>query len=157
MNSLLAVQWTGLSCYVHGKSTDKICHLLKIFAKNYMRSLWPKNWRTNISAQVTCSFPLQHWLSYIFNYYYIPFFGFWQHLLQRECPFFFYWLFLITKAELLQEGIFFLICFFARDVLVLKKMEFEKLSPPLLYISTYISFKSRILGGLNFFDFQLYY
>ena len=58
MNSLLAVQWTGLSCYVHGKSTDKICHLLKIFAKNYMRSLWPKNWRTKISSSSNLQFPI---------------------------------------------------------------------------------------------------
>ena len=31
-----------------------------------------------------------------------------------------------TKAELLQEGIFFLVHLFARDVLVMKKLEIEK-------------------------------
>jgi hypothetical protein len=34
-----------------------------------------------------------------------------------------------TKAELLQEGIFFLIHLFARDVLVMKKMEIVKTKP----------------------------
>ena len=39
------------------------------------------------------------------------------------------------KAELLQEGIFFLLQLFARDVLVMKKLEIKKknLSPLLLY------------------------
>ena len=32
----------------------------------------------------------------------------------------------ITKAELLQEGIFFLLQLFARDVLVMKKLEIEE-------------------------------
>ena len=31
-----------------------------------------------------------------------------------------------TKAELLQEGIFFLIHFFARDILLMKKFEMEE-------------------------------
>ena len=34
-----------------------------------------------------------------------------------------------TKAELLQEGIFFLIHLFARDFLVMKKLEIEKTKP----------------------------
>ena len=34
-----------------------------------------------------------------------------------------------SKAELLQEGIFFLIHLFARDVLVMKKLEIEKTKP----------------------------
>ena len=34
-----------------------------------------------------------------------------------------------TKAELLQEGIFFLIHLFARDILVMKKLEIEKTKP----------------------------
>ena len=33
------------------------------------------------------------------------------------------------KAELLQEGILFLIHFFARDILVTKKLEMEKTKP----------------------------
>jgi hypothetical protein len=33
------------------------------------------------------------------------------------------------KAELLQEGIFFFIHIFARDVLVIKRMEIEKTKP----------------------------
>ena len=41
--------------------------------------------------------------------------------------------FLIDKAELLQEGIFFLIHLFAQDVLVMKKLEIEELSPLLSY------------------------
>merc|ERR1712051_836911 len=34
-----------------------------------------------------------------------------------------------TKAELLKEGIFFLIHLFARDILVMKKLEIEKTKP----------------------------
>jgi hypothetical protein len=34
-----------------------------------------------------------------------------------------------TKAELLQESIFFLINLFARDILVMKKLEIEKTTP----------------------------
>ena len=40
----------------------------------------------------------------------------------------------LAKAELLQEGIFFLIHFYARDVLEMKKLEIEKLSPLLWHI-----------------------
>ena len=38
-----------------------------------------------------------------------------------------------TKAELLQEGIFLLIHLFAKDVLVMKKLEIKKTKPNLLY------------------------
>ena len=38
-------------------------------------------------------------------------------------------LFIATKAELLKEGIFFLIHLFARDILVMKKLEIEKTKP----------------------------
>ena len=36
---------------------------------------------------------------------------------------------LLSKAKLLQEGIFFLIHLFARDVLVMKKLEIKKTKP----------------------------
>jgi hypothetical protein len=36
---------------------------------------------------------------------------------------------IVTKAELLQEGVFFLIHLFATDVLVMKKLEIEKTKP----------------------------
>ena len=36
---------------------------------------------------------------------------------------------MVHKAELLQEGIFFLTHLFARDVLVMKKLEIEKTKP----------------------------
>ena len=39
----------------------------------------------------------------------------------------------VYKAELLQEGIFFLLQLFAREVLVMKKLEIEKTTPTLLY------------------------
>ena len=44
---------------------------------------------------------------------------------------FIFWfnIFLDAKAELLQEGIFFLIHLFARNVLVMKKLEIEKPKP----------------------------
>ena len=35
----------------------------------------------------------------------------------------------INKAELLQEGIFFLIRLLARDILVMKKLEIQKANP----------------------------
>ena len=53
-----------------------------------------------------------------------------------------------AKAELLQECIFFLIHLFARDVIVMKKLEIEKTKP------TFIM--SVLKVGLNFFDFQLF-
>ena len=43
---------------------------------------------------------------------------------------------MFTKAELLQEGIFFLLQLFARDVLVMKKLEIEKTKPTSI-ISTF--------------------
>ena len=53
----------------------------------------------------------------------------------------------ILKAELLQEGIFFLLQLFARDVLVMKKLEIEKTKPTFI-IST---FKTDIITvGLVF-------
>ena len=61
---------------------------------------------------------------------------------------------MLSKAELLQEGIFFLIHLFARDVLVMKKLEIKKTKPTFII---HISFKTWILGGLSFFDFQLFY
>ena len=39
----------------------------------------------------------------------------------------------ITKAELLQEGNIFPVHLFARDVLVMKKLEIKKTKPTLLY------------------------
>ena len=52
-----------------------------------------------------------------------------------------------SKAELLQEGIFFLLQIFARDVLVMKKLEIEKTKPTSI-IST---FKTDIIDvGLVF-------
>ena len=36
---------------------------------------------------------------------------------------------IVGKAELLQDGIFFLIHLFARDVFVMKKLEIEKTKP----------------------------
>ena len=59
----------------------------------------------------------------------------------------------LRKAELLQEGIFILTHLFARDVLVMKKLEIEKTKPTFI-ISV---FKSWNLGGLSFFDFQHFY
>ena len=58
-----------------------------------------------------------------------------------------------SKAELLQEGIIFLLHLFTTDVLVMKKLEIEKAKPTFYYIS----FKSCIPGGLSFLDFQLFY
>ena len=58
---------------------------------------------------------------------------------------------MMSKAELLQEGIFFLIHIFARDVLDMKKSEIEKTK------HTFIISVLKIDGGLSFFDFQLFY
>jgi hypothetical protein len=51
-----------------------------------------------------------------------------QSLYNNKHIFLIIWL-LFHKAELLQEGIFFLIHLFARDVLVGKKLEIEKTKP----------------------------
>ena len=59
-----------------------------------------------------------------------------------------------TKAELLQEGIFFLIHLFARYVLVMKKLEIEKTKS--IFIISVLKVE-YYLGGLSFFDFQLFY
>ena len=57
-----------------------------------------------------------------------------------------------TKAELLQEGIFFLLQIFARDVLVMKKLEIEKTKPT----SILLTFKTNIIKvGLVFSIFNL--
>ena len=58
------------------------------------------------------------------------------------------------KAEFLKEGICLLILYFARDVLVMKKLEIEKTKPTFI-IST---FKTDIIKvGLVFFNFQLFH
>ena len=44
-----------------------------------------------------------------------------------------YFLLFLFKAELLQEGIFFFIHLFVRDVLVMKELEIEKTKPALIY------------------------
>ena len=58
----------------------------------------------------------------------------------------------MCKAELLQEGITFLIQLFARDVLVMKKLEIEKTKPTfiisVLKVEYYVVLVSSIL---NFF------
>ena len=60
-------------------------------------------------------------------------------ILHRSCELFLVILGSIQpKAKLLQEGIFFLIHLFFRDVLVMKKLEIEKTMPA--FITT--SFKS---------------
>ena len=38
----------------------------------------------------------------------------------------------LTKAELLQEGIFFLIHLFARDIFLMKNLEIEKSKPTVI-------------------------
>ena len=58
------------------------------------------------------------------------------------------------KAELLQEGIFFLIHLFAREVLVMKKLEIKKSKPTFIVSVLKVEY---YLGGLSFFDFQLFY
>ena len=54
-----------------------------------------------------------------------------------------------NKAELLQEGIFYLIHFFARDILVMKNLEIEKTKPTFMI--------SVLKCDLSFFDFQLFH
>ena len=55
------------------------------------------------------------------------------------------------KLNYWKKVFFFLIYLFARDVLVMKNLEIKKTNPTLI-----ISSKSWILGGLSFFDFQLF-
>ena len=60
----------------------------------------------------------------------------------------------LGKAELLQEGIIFLIHLFARDFLEMKKLEIEKTEPTLIISVLKIEY---YVGGLSFFHFQLFY
>ena len=57
------------------------------------------------------------------------------------------------KAEFRKEGIFFLLQIFARDVLVMKKLEIEK-TKPVFIISVLKVLNNK--SGLSFFDFQLF-
>ena len=54
-----------------------------------------------------------------------------------------------TKAELMQEGIFFLVHLFSRDVLVMKKLEIEKTKPTfiksVLKVEYWVTLVSSIL------------
>ena len=58
----------------------------------------------------------------------------------------------VSKAELLQDGIFFLVHLFARDVLLMKKLEIEKTKPtfivPVLKVDKWVVLVSSIS---NFF------
>ena len=57
---------------------------------------------------------------------------------------------LITKAKLKKEGIFFHIHLFARDILLMKKLEIEETKT-----TQHSTFKKYNKSELNFFDFQL--
>ena len=62
-----------------------------------------------------------------------------------------YCCFNLNKAELLQEGIFFLIHSFARDVLAMKMLEIQKSK----FMSVLkVEYKVALL---SFFDFQLFH
>ena len=54
---------------------------------------------------------------------------------------------MLTKDELPLEGIFFALNFLPWEFSLVKKLEIEKTK----------SFKSCILGGFSFFDFQFFY
>ena len=54
-----------------------------------------------------------------------------------------------AKAKLLQGGIFFIIHLFARDVLVMKKLEIEKTKPTFIISVLNIEYW---VGGLSFFN-----
>ena len=56
----------------------------------------------------------------------------------------------IDKAELLKEGVSFLIHLFARDILVMKKLEIEKTKLTALLLSV---LKVEYCGGLYILDF----
>ena len=58
-------------------------------------------------------------------------------------------LFIATKAELLKESIFFLIHLFARDILVMKKLEIEKTKPTFINLNKHMD-GAKITSWKNF-------
>ena len=59
----------------------------------------------------------------------------------------------VTKAELLQEGIFFLIHLFARDVLLMKKLEIKKTKPTFIISVLKVEYQMVLVSLIsNFFD-----
>ena len=75
-------------------------------------------------------------------------------------------LFIATKAELLKESIFFLIHLFARDILVMKKLEIEKTEPtfiiPVLKVEHYTAnmysfYLCPISTVISLYDLHLLY
>ena len=58
----------------------------------------------------------------------------------------------LTKAALLQEGIFFLLQLFARDVLVMKKLKIEKTKPTFI-ISTFKTHIIKVGLDISIFNF----
>ena len=61
-------------------------------------------------------------------------------------------LFSLVKAELLQEGIFFLIHLFARDILVMKNLEIEKTKPTYMLSVLKVEYQVVLVSQIsNFF------
>jgi hypothetical protein len=61
------------------------------------------------------------------------------------------------KAELLQEGIFFLIHLFARDVLVMKKLEIQKTIPTFIISVFKVEYQVVLVSSIsNFFTHNTY-
>ena len=63
----------------------------------------------------------------------------------------------IYKAKLLQEGIFFLIHLFARDVLVMKKLETEKSKPTFTMSVLKVEYQVVLVSSIsNFFTNKIF-
>ena len=59
---------------------------------------------------------------------------------------------ILFKAKLLQEGIFFLINLFVRDVLVMKKLEIEKTKPTFIISVLKVEYQVVLVSSIsNFF------
>ena len=61
------------------------------------------------------------------------------------------------NAELLQEGIFFLIQLFARDNLVMKKLDIEKTKPTFIISVLKVEYEVVLVSLIsNFFTYKTY-
>ena len=58
----------------------------------------------------------------------------------------------LTKAELLKEGIFFLIHLFARDVLEMKNLEIEKTKPTFTIPVLKVEYQVVLVFSINYYS-----
>ena len=55
----------------------------------------------------------------------------------------------LAKAEIMKEGIFFLIHLFARNILVMKKLDFEKTKPSFIITVLKVEYKVVLVSAIS--------